>query len=75
MLRIFLICLYYVLAACDAGTFASDGECEECPYGHYQPRWGQSVCLACPFETQTTDTMASTLESDCYFAYSSADGT
>ena len=32
---------------CDRGTFSSDGQCERCAAGFYQPKTGQLACFPC----------------------------
>ena len=51
---------------CETGHYwnCDLGQCSSCPKGFYQPQWGQTSCLPCPFNT-TTDAEGATSPTQC----------
>lgn len=50
-----------------------DGDCRECPFGHYTDAAGQTTCTQCP-ASQTTIGSGSTSSGDCVTETVACDG-
>ena len=61
---LYLITDPFCLTECEYGYYEIDGNCEECPLGHYKPTIGPENCTRCP-DGQSTDQTGSTSLSNC----------